>query len=297
MGPRSARRDDRKAVGVEQAAVDGHADLAPDIRGEIVELRAIVIAVLRFELERPAGRTARHDVDDAAHGVVAVQARARSVHDLDAVHALERHAGPVHPPAERIVERDAVDEHQRAAHAARPDPAQRHALRGRMRGEAAGAPEQAEGRDLPEHIVGDDGRRHPDLLGIQHADARRNITEPLLGARGGHCDLFEQRGRRQHDLHRPRHVGHAFLFLGEAARPHDDGDVAGLGHVHGEPPVRARRHALFRAGLDPDDDRRARDDAAARIVHDTGNRRCRQGQYQCRNQCRPPPSFRRMRGL
>ena len=56
----------------------------------------------------------------------------------------ERHARPVDPAAERIVERDAVEQDERAALAARTDAAQRHALRRRLRDEAAGAPEQAE---------------------------------------------------------------------------------------------------------------------------------------------------------
>ena len=64
-------------------------------------------------------------------------------------------------------------EHQRAAHAARPDAAQRHALRGRMRRQAAGAPEQAEGRHLPQHVVGHHGRRLPDGLLVDDVDAGR----------------------------------------------------------------------------------------------------------------------------
>ena len=76
--------------------------------------------------------------------IVAVQARRRVLGDLDAIDADERHARPVHPAAERIVERDAVEQDERAALAARPDAAQRHALRGRLRDEAAGAAEQAE---------------------------------------------------------------------------------------------------------------------------------------------------------
>ena len=67
-----------------------------------------------------------------------------------------RHAGPVHPAAERIVERHAVESTSDAAHAARADAAQRHALRGRVRRQAAGAPEQAERRHLAQHVVGHD---------------------------------------------------------------------------------------------------------------------------------------------
>ena len=72
----------------------------------------------------PARGPAADGVDDAAHRVVAVQARARSLDNLDAIHAFERDARPVHPAAERIVEGHAVDQHQRAADAARADAAQ-----------------------------------------------------------------------------------------------------------------------------------------------------------------------------
>ena len=44
--------DDRKAVGVEAAALDRHAQLAPHVAGEEVGLRAVAVAVLRLELDR-----------------------------------------------------------------------------------------------------------------------------------------------------------------------------------------------------------------------------------------------------
>ncbi len=81
---------DRKPVGVERAALDRHAQLAPDVAGEHVGLRTVVVAVLRLELHRSPCRTRGDDVDHAAHAVVPVQARARSVDDLDAIDALER---------------------------------------------------------------------------------------------------------------------------------------------------------------------------------------------------------------
>ena len=143
------------------------------------------------------------DVDHAAHAVVAVQARARAVDDLDAIDALERNARPVDPAAERIVERHAVHEHERAADAARPDPAQRHALRGRMRRQAAAAPEQAEGRHLPQHIVGHDGRRLSNRLLFDDVGADGDVAKPLLaaGRRDGH--RLEERRELEDDTHFP----------------------------------------------------------------------------------------------
>jgi hypothetical protein len=110
---------------------------------------------------------------------------------------------------------------------------------------------------------------------MQHVDARRDIAEALLGARGRDRHLFEQLGRRQHDLHRLREIGHALLLFGKAACPHDDGRGTGLCHVNGEAAVCACRHALFGAGLDPDDDRRAGNHPPARVLHDARERGCR----------------------
>ena len=131
--------------------------------------------VLNSSVRRPGTRG--DDVDDAAHRVVAVEARARPVDHLDAIDALERHARPIHPAAERIVERHAVDQHQRAADAARADAAQRDALRGRMRRQAAGAAEQAERRHLPQHVVGNDGGRLPDGFLLDDVGADGNVAE------------------------------------------------------------------------------------------------------------------------
>jgi hypothetical protein len=124
------RNHDRESVGLEGAAVERGGELAPHVAHGEISFRTPEVAVLRPELRGAAARPRALDVDDAAHRVVAVEARAGALHQLDAIDVVERHARPVDPAAERIVERDAVDEHQRPADAARPDAAQRHALRG-----------------------------------------------------------------------------------------------------------------------------------------------------------------------
>ena len=206
-----------------------------------------------LNFERAPRRPAADDVDDAAHGVVAVQARARAVDDLDALGALQRHARPVDPAAERIVERHAVDEHERAADAARPDAAQRDALRGRMRRQAARAPEQAERRNLPEHVVGDDGRRLP-------GSARRSMTltlagtspSALLGPRRRDGDRLEQRRRRQHDVAAAA-AGRSAASSRRTRRRGRSG--CPLRRVlEGEPPVRAGHRPLLGAGVVPHHD-------------------------------------------
>ena len=105
-----------------------------------------------------------------------------------------------------------------------------------MRRDAARAAEQRKRRDLPQDIVGDDGRRLLDLLAVDHGDARWRIAEPLLAARRRDGDFLEQLGRRQDDFHRAR-LERLFL-LREAAGEDDEGGAASGYPVEGEPPVR-----------------------------------------------------------
>src|SRR5207248_1310625 len=119
------RLHDRKPVCVHEAALDGSRHLVPLIAAEEVEFRAVVVAVLRFDVDRASGGMARDDVDDASHRDVAIQARGGIFGDLDAIDALEWNAGPVHPSAERIVEGNAVEQDERSALTTRTDPSQR----------------------------------------------------------------------------------------------------------------------------------------------------------------------------
>ena len=132
-GAPQRRKDVRIAVRVEDAAVHRNADLAPDVAAPEVELGAVPASVLRLDIDRSALGCSRDDVQHAAHGIGAVQAGAGAVHHFDALGALHRQRRPVHPASERVVERHAVEEHETAAHAARPDAAERHALTRRMR--------------------------------------------------------------------------------------------------------------------------------------------------------------------
>ncbi len=190
----------RIAVRVEQGAVEDQAKVAPHVARPEVELRRVPAAILRTDVDRTARRRRGHDVDDTPHGVVAVEARARAVHDLYAVRASKRHACPVHPSAERVVEGHAVEKHERAAHAAGADAAERHALRRRVRGQAAGPAEEAEGRYLAKQIVGHQRRRTPDVFLREHVHARGHVAQPLLRPGRGDGDRLGKPRRLQHHV-------------------------------------------------------------------------------------------------
>ena len=146
-----------------------------------------------------------------------------------------------------------------------------------MRRQAAGAPKQAEGRNLPQHIVGDDSWRCFDLLAAENADARRHVPQPLLAARRGDRHFVEQRRRSEPDFDRSAGLPMVLRnkvgdLLRETWRTHDD--VAnGGGHDGLEAPLgRGRRAHLGSALRGPHDDRRSGYDGAARIAYDARQR-------------------------
>ena len=245
-------RHDREARGVERAAFHRQAHALPAVAGEEIDLRRVAVAVLGLHLQRAARGPAGDHIDHAAHGDVAVEARGRVLGDLDLVDAEQRHPRPVDPAAERVVEGHAVEQHQRAALAARADAAQRHALRGRLGRQAARAPEQAEARHLAQDVVGHHGRRVPDGLAGHDVDAGWHRAETALGAGRAHHHGFEHRRRREHNLdlagsQRPLRLGEslgAHHQRGVAARHLADQEAAlAVGHGLLQPAGRrAHRH-------------------------------------------------------
>jgi len=83
------------------------------------ELRAALAEAARAEAQfggRSVGPRG-DEIDDSAHGVAAVERGIGTAHDLYARHRIERDPGDVDAARERIVERLAVDHHQRARRA------------------------------------------------------------------------------------------------------------------------------------------------------------------------------------
>ena len=79
-------------------------------------------------------------------------------------------------------------------------------------------------------------------------------------------------------------------LLGESARAHDHGDLAGFRHLDREAAVGTRRHARLGTGAGAHDDRCARDRAARRVTDDARDRRQGQHQDESRNHRSPPPA-------
>jgi hypothetical protein len=81
---------------------------------------------------------------------------------------------PQNVTRERVVERNAIQEHEGATRAAWPEVAQSHALSRRIRGPAAVAPKETEPRDLgPENIIEPQLRSAPEFLFVDNVNAER----------------------------------------------------------------------------------------------------------------------------
>ena len=160
----------------------------------------------------------RQHLDHAADGVGAVQVAGAAAHDFDAVDRHLRHAIPVDPAAEGVVERHAVGEHQRPAGARGRQPAQRDALRGRVGGARRRTAEQREAGREAQHVV--------DRAGGRHLEVAREITVASAGrsaprtgpATGGHGDLLGARGGIEPDVEGRRPRLERFEMLGKPGR-------------------------------------------------------------------------------
>ena len=113
--------------------------------------------------ERSSGgapRTMREKLHDPANRVRAIDVAAAAALNLDSIERDLRNLVPVDPATECIVERHAVDEHQRAALCGAADAAQRHALCGRIGcPRRCPAKEGEPGHHLQRIVQGDRGAR------------------------------------------------------------------------------------------------------------------------------------------
>ena len=98
-------------------------------------------------------RIKRQQLHHATKRIGSVEITRRAADDLNPVDCGLRNPVPVHPASERVVEGQAVGQHQRAARSRPGDPAQRHTLCGGIRDSRRRAPKQAEARRVPEHVV------------------------------------------------------------------------------------------------------------------------------------------------
>ncbi len=173
----------------------GDAEAVAAVRRRDIATHRLEVATLERASDPGGARHLREDVDDPTHGPAAPDAGAAAANDLDAVDEFEWHRGPVHPTGERIGDRHAVDQHERAARRrATTDAAQRRSLARGMRRHGRLIIAQRESRNGAQEIGGRLSRRRVDRRRGQYGDVRRHVAQRLSGARHADHDLPE----RQH---------------------------------------------------------------------------------------------------
>ena len=186
----------RIAVGVEGARLGEEAGAAEAIAVRQVALGGAALAAFERDVEPLRVGRAGEELDHPSERCRSPRARPAAAHHLDSFDRDLRHAAPVHPAAERVVERHAVEQHHGTARAAGADASKRNTLGRGVRHHRAGAPEQAETRYLPQRVVHREGRRGEQLVGFEHRRVSGNLVERLLdAARRHHHDLLHRRRR------------------------------------------------------------------------------------------------------
>ena len=194
------------------------------------------------QLDRSGQRRASPDVGRAA------------AHHFDALDRRSRHASPVDPPPEGIVQRHTVLEHDRAARARRSQSAERDSLRGRVGGAAARPAKERESRDRAEGVVHGGRRRGLQVVVGQDDRARSSVGEARRRARRRHDYLLGDRRRLQHDPRFGIEVGGRQAALGPAKSFFFGGEDRARGSRDSEASARVRHGALWRyRGNDRDD--------------------------------------------
>ena len=172
--------DDRIAARVEVIPLEREAERPLRLGQEEVDVQRVARAEALLEEGGALDGPAREDVDDATEGVVAPDARAAAAHDLDLLDRLERHAVPVDPAAEGVVERYPVEEDERAARPGGSDAAEGEALGRRMPDDARRAPEEAEARHLAQQVVHRLARRVGHVVARDDRHRGRRVSRLLL---------------------------------------------------------------------------------------------------------------------
>src|SRR5437868_9854285 len=123
--------------------------------------------------------------------------RSASAGYFDAADALPWDAVPINPAAKRIIEREAITQHQSTTGPARSQTAQRSALRGWVRGAAGGATEETEPGHLAEDVVGSKCSCCSQVLSRENGDTGRVLNYSQARAIGRDGNLLGRAGRQE----------------------------------------------------------------------------------------------------
>ena len=126
------------------------------------------------------------ELDNASEGGVAPSRRAAAAHDLGAGNTFARQLTPEHPAAEGIIERHAIQQHERTTRAAWAEAPERNALRGRIGGKTIAATKQAKSRHRAQGAIKRGGGRGEQFGAGEDARGKRDAIKRLRRAAGRH---------------------------------------------------------------------------------------------------------------
>src|SRR5262249_22153151 len=133
------------------------------------EIPGVVRAAFGLTVKsRPSASTRlRDDVNHPAKRKIAPDTGCAALHDLDPLDAVDRNPAPVHEAAERLIQRDAIDQDERPAGTA-AESAQRCRSNRWVRHMTVRLMQLTESSDLQQEFVDTLGRRLLDVLAREH---------------------------------------------------------------------------------------------------------------------------------
>jgi len=179
------RRDERKTVGGKHPGLDQQ------------RAGSDRLGVCNFSAARPVvtdqhGRVGagewggvRADMHHATERGVAPGGGSAAGDEFDAEQPFARDLGPGDPAAERIIERDTVEQHERTAGPAGSEAAKGNALRGGVGGEAVAPAKQTERGNAAECAVERSGRCDTQILAFENVQRGGDLHRRLGRACGG----------------------------------------------------------------------------------------------------------------
>jgi hypothetical protein len=180
-------------------------------------------------------RARADDLDDSRERGAPVEVRRPAPQHLDPVDRRAGNPAPVDPPAERIVQGDAVLQDERAAGAAAGEAAHRRALGGGVGPAARRPPEQGEAGHLAQRVVEALACRRLEIGRGQHEHARRGVAQRFRPAGRGHRHPVLERRRGQDQIDGRITHGSRTAACARTRGLHGDGDELRPLPLHREP--------------------------------------------------------------
>ena len=185
------RGDEGKSSGGERAAEKLHGAFAGRLGGAELEAAGLVGAGAGARPRATAAHGNGDQLHDPTERGVAPGGGTAATDYFDAGERFPWELAPEHPAAERVVERNTIEEDERAAGPAGAEPAKGNALRGGIGGEAVAAAEETETGDRAEGAVEGDGGGRAKVSAVNQPGGKCDAVESLPGPSGGHDEAVQ----------------------------------------------------------------------------------------------------------